>query len=469
MPNFIADFHIHSKYSMATSKQLTPVWLDYWARIKGISVIGTGDFTHPKWLAELEEQLIPSAQGLFSLKNEFRENADWVPQANPQFMLTAEISSIYKKAGKTRKVHNILWAPTFEIAKKVQQEFEKRNYNIKSDGRPIIGLDSRDLFEMVLHISEEIVLVPAHIWTPWFSALGAKSGFDSIKECYEDLEPHIFAVETGLSSDAPMNWMCSFLDSYALLSNSDAHSPEKLGRNANVFNCDISYNSIVKALKNKNGKTFIGTIDTYPQAGKYHYSGHRKCDVCSTPLNTLQTNFICPKCKKPLTLGVMDRVAQLSDRSDTSDCYSRQSIQYIISLPEYLAQLYGIKETSKKIKSEYQSIIKKLGNEFSILTELPIEEIAKHTNKFFAEGIRRMREQEIIVSEGFDSEYGEIKVFTDSEINSYTNDLTYTPKIDLQKPKSRFLFDLHEYQKLAKTVDFSMLLGKKHDGQLQLF
>ena len=469
MPKFIADFHIHSKYSMATSKQLTPKWLDYWSRIKGISVMGTGDFTHPKWLAELQEQLEPAEQGLFTLKPEFREVADWVPQGKTRFMLTAEISSIYKKGGKTRKVHNILWAPSFELAQKVQDEFIRRGFNIKSDGRPIIGLDSRDLLELVLAISEDIKLVPAHIWTPWFSALGAKSGFDSIEECYGDLEPYIFAVETGLSSDAPMNWMCSSLDKYALLSNSDAHSPEKLGRNANIFNCEMSFNGIVQALKDKKSKTFIGTIDTYPQAGKYHYSGHRKCEVCSTPDEVLAHKFLCPTCKKPYTLGVMDRVAQLADRADISSCYARQSIDYIISLPELLSHIHGVSETSKKIKTLYPTIIKELGTEFGILTEISISDIAQKTDGFIAEGIRRMREGEIIVSEGFDGEYGEIQVFTKEELESYKTNSSFVPKKNKIKKAKRELFDLEKYKELAKTTDFSILLGKKPDGQLQLF
>lgn len=469
MPRFIADFHIHSKYSMATSKQLTPKWLDYWARIKGISVVGTGDFTHQKWTAELYEQLQAAEQGLFMLKPDFVEHSQAIPQAQVRFMLTAEISSIYKKNGKTRKVHTILWAPDFDTVTNVQHAFMQRNLNIASDGRPIIGMDARDLAALCKDISPDIHIVPAHIWTPWFSALGAKSGFDSIAECYGDMEPHIFAVETGLSSDAPMNWMCSFLDRYALLSNSDAHSPEKLGRNANVFDCDISYNSIVSALQDKQGASFVGTIDTYPQAGKYHFSGHRKCGVCATPVEVLQHAFVCKTCKKPYTFGVMDRVMQLADRRDISACYNWQSIEYIISLPELLAQAYNVSETSKKVKTLYMQMIQNVGAEFDILTRCEISEIAHHTNSFIAEGIRRMRAGEIYVTEGYDGEYGDIRVFTADEVSEFLKNVDYTPKNKPHKPLQRFYFDLHAYDSEAKKTDFSLLHGKKPDGQLQLF
>lgn len=469
MPRFIADFHIHSKYSIATSKQLTPKWLDYWARIKGISVVGTGDFTHPAWLAELQDQLQPAEQGLYMLKNEYVEQAQGIPEAPVRFILTAEISSIYKKNGKTRKVHTILWAPDFETSHKVQQAFTQRNLNISSDGRPIIGMDARDLAALCKDISPEIHIVPAHIWTPWFSALGAKSGFDSIAECYGDMEPHIFAVETGLSSDAPMNWMCSFLDRYSLLSNSDAHSPEKLGRNANVFDCEISYNSIVYALQHKHEKKFMGTIDTYPQAGKYHFSGHRKCSVCATPVEVLQHAFMCNVCKKPYTFGVMDRVMQLADRRNITSCYDWQSIEYIISLPELLSQAYKVSENSKKIKAIYFDMIGKLGNEFEILTQCSIKEIANQSHAFIAEGIRRMRAGEIVVSEGYDGEYGEISVFTNEETAAFVKNNDFVPPPQVFNPVQRFYFDLQAYDNEAQKTDFSLLNGKKPDGQLQLF
>jgi len=469
MPKFIADFHIHSKFSMATSKNLTPDWLDFWARAKGIGLVGTGDFTHPTWVDTMEEQLQETGTGLFTLKNEFIHTDTWVENTQTHFMLTAEISSIYKKAGKTRKVHNILWAPSFEIARKVQDAFKKRNFNITSDGRPIIGFDSRDLLEMCLEVSEDIALVPAHIWTPWFSALGAKSGFDSIEECFEDLSHHIFAVETGLSSDTPMNWMISSLDKFALLSNSDAHSPEKLGRNANVFNCDLDYFEIIKALKERNGKTFEGTIDMFPQEGKYHYSGHRKCGVCLNPVEVLKNKFLCPKCKKPITLGVMDRVFQLSDKEDISACEKWQSTIYLIPLKEILSELYGVGPNTKTVSAAYKILIAGGGNEIALLCDMPLEKIQEFASPLFVEGIRRMRNKDVFISEGHDGEYGAVKVFTDKEIKAFKEDNNFVPRKYTRKNKSRFDFDLSEYQRLAKETDFSVISGKKPDSQLRLF
>jgi DNA helicase II / ATP-dependent DNA helicase PcrA len=344
----IGDFHIHSKYSIATSKNLTPEWLDYWARVKGITIIATGDFTHPQWVKELKEKLEPAEQGLFRLKDKYRISADWVNNNIVRFLLTAEISNIYKKNGKTRKVHNIVWSPDFETVDKIQKDFTNRNFNISSDGRPIIGFDSELLLDTCLNINPDIFLVPAHIWTPWFSALGSKSGFDSIQECYGNLHKNIYAVETGLSSDVPMNWMVSSLDDYALLSNSDAHSPEKIGRNANIFNCELSYNAITSALKSKNPQQFIGTIDMFPQEGKYHFAGHRKCDVIADPTKTLEYNFTCPQCGNPLVLGVLNRIAQLSDREDITTQTHRSQLQYCIPLKEILSEIMKLGEASKK-------------------------------------------------------------------------------------------------------------------------
>ncbi|MCD4694768.1 MAG: endonuclease Q family protein, partial [Bacteroidales bacterium] len=283
---FIGDFHIHSHFSIATSKELQPEYLDYWARKKGIKVVGTGDFTHPGWTKELKEKLEPAEEGLFKVKTEFKKRIPFPVKGDVRFLLTAEISNIYKKNGKVRKVHNVVFAPSFEVVEKIQGKLSALGFNITSDGRPILGLDSRDLLNICLDASEDIFFVPAHIWTPWFSALGSKSGFDSIDECYDDLSEYIYAVETGLSTDPPMNWMVSPLDKYTLISNSDAHSPEKLGRNANLFDTEISYPSIIGAMKTGDPKKFLGTIDFFPQEGKYHYDGHRKCGIRWSPLET---------------------------------------------------------------------------------------------------------------------------------------------------------------------------------------
>ncbi len=340
---FIADLHIHSHFSRATSKKLSPEFIHYWAGVKGISVVGTGDFTHPGWLKELKDKLVPSEEGLFKLKKEHQKELN-IPKAidlcpEIRFILSAEISNIYKKNNKVRKVHNVVLAPDFATAEKIQESLLKIGGNITSDGRPILGLDSRDLLEMVLEASERTYFIPAHIWTPWFSVLGSKSGFDSIDECFEDLTPYISAVETGLSTDAPMHWMCSFLDKYTLVSNSDAHSPEKLGRNANILDTNLSYTDIIRAMKSGDPQKFLGTIDLFPQEGKYHYDGHRKCGIRWDPVQTLKNKGICPKCGKKVTVGVMNRVVELSDRKDLDERPNRLPFYSIIPLKEILSEI----------------------------------------------------------------------------------------------------------------------------------
>jgi DNA helicase II / ATP-dependent DNA helicase PcrA len=419
---FIADFHIHSHFSLATSKDLIPEYLDYWARIKGIGLVATGDFTHPGWVKELREKLIPAEPGLFKLKPELRLN---LPFANAEienrevrFILSSEISNIYKKNGKVRKVHNLLYAPDFGTVEKMQQELTKIG-NITSDGRPILGLDSRNLLELSLNISKDMFFVPAHIWTPWFSVLGEKGGFNSVEECFEDLTDYIYAVETGLSTDPALNWMCSFLDRFTLLSNSDAHSPEKLGRNANVFDCDMDYFSVIDAIKRADGKTFLGTIDMYPQEGKYHYDGHRKCGVCWNPVETLRNRAVCPVCGRRVVVGVASRIAQISDRTDISLRPNRRNFHSIIPLPEILSEIHGMGGASKKIKQIYAGLLQKLGCEFDILLHKDVETIRAGGGPVLAEAIRRMRNGQILIQEGYDGEYGIIKMFNPGEANLY--------------------------------------------------
>ncbi len=436
---FIADLHIHSHFSIATSKELKPESLDFWARLKGIKLIGTGDFTHPGWLKELKEKLEPAEPGLYKLKKEFikdNENPFGITgtnsnlQSDVRFMLTAEISNIYKKAGKTRKIHNIVFAPDFETVDRIQQKLSNLGFNITSDGRPILGLDARNLLEILLNCSPDIFFVPAHIWTPWFSVLGANSGFDSIKECYEDLSDNIYAVETGLSSDPSMNWVCSFLDKYTLISNSDAHSPEKLGRNANIFKTDISYPSIINALKTGDPEQCLGTIDLYPQEGKYHYAGHSKCGVCWDPIETIRNLGICPVCQRKITNGVMNRVAQLSDRDKPTDRTNRLPFQYIIPLKEILGEIANLGGTSKKLDNAYMLLLKKLGPELDILLDIPIDEIKRIGNDILAEAIGRMRNGDIRIQHGFDGQYGQIKVFNKDEIKtSGIKELTFSDLI----------------------------------------
>jgi uncharacterized protein (TIGR00375 family) len=455
---FIADFHIHSHYSRATSKELIPEYLEYWAKIKGITIVGSGDFTHPGWIKELKEKLIPAEQGLFKLKQEYKTQdlkTPFLPDKEVRFLLTAEISNIYKKYDRVRKVHNVIFAPDFETIEKIQQKLIAINANITSDGRPILGLDARDLLEMVLEANENCFFVPAHIWTPWFSVLGSKSGFDTIAECFDDLAHHIYAVETGLSTDPPMNWMCSFLDNYTLTANSDAHSPERLGRNSNRFDTEFSYDAIINAMKTGDPNQFFGSIDLFPQEGKYHYDGHRKCGVCWDPVETLKHNGICGKCGKPVTIGVMNRVVQLSDREDLSLRKNKHPFKSIIPLKEMLGELAGVGPNSKKVDQTYMDLIKKGVPELELLLDTPLEDIKTMGSEELAEAICRMRNREIYIREGFDGEYGIIKVFAEDERpgldlqNCLFKDLA---KQERRVPPARKMinFDLEEFRRLTE-------------------
>ena len=446
---FITDLHIHSHYSRATSKALTPEQLDFYGRLKGITVVGTGDFTHPGWLSELREKTEPDDHGLLKLKKEYSVSSPF-PRNETRFLLTAEISNIYKRGDKVRKVHNVILVPGFNEAEKINRRLINLGGNLTSDGRPILGLDSRDLLEIVLECSEKNYFIPAHIWTPWFSMLGSKSGFDSLNECFDDLSPHIHTIETGLSTDPPMNWLCSFLDKVTLVSNSDAHSPDRLGRNANIFSTDLDYYSITDALRTGNPEHFLGTIDMFPQEGKYHYDGHRKCNICWDPYETLKNNFICPVCKKPVTVGVMNRIIHLSDREDISERPNRLPFHSIIPLREILSEIAGVGVNSKRIKKEYMLTLDKLGTELDILLEIPLEKIESQTSPALAEAIRRMRNREIIIKEGYDGEYGDIKVFNPGELNLFeaTPSLFITKKPSPPIKRDYINFDLKGIQKL---------------------
>ena len=450
---FIGDFHIHSHFSIATSKELQPEYLEYWARMKGITVVGTGDFTHPGWTKELKEKLEPAEEGLFRVKTEFKKKTPFPVEDDVRFILTAEISNIYKKNKKVRKVHNVVFAPSFEVVEKIQSKLSALGFNITSDGRPILGLDSRDLLNICLNASEDIFFVPAHIWTPWFSALGSKSGFDSIDECYDDLAKYIYAVETGLSTDPPMNWMVTSLDKYTLISNSDAHSPEKLGRNANLFDTEFSYPSIIGAMKTGDPKKFLGTIDFFPQEGKYHYDGHRKCGIRWSPLETLQHNEVCPVCGKKITVGVMNRIAQLADRENLLTRPNRHPFFPLIPLKEILAEIEGVGPNSKKIAKQYEHLIGKAGNEFNILLHYEINDIKSISGEVLAEAIRRMRNREVYIKEGYDGEYGKIKVFKDGESKDFTSQerMFAEPQAKYEnskKSKPLISFDIKAFQKL---------------------
>ena len=369
----IADLHIHSRFSMATSKEGTPENLDFWARKKGISLIGTGDFTHPVWREELKERLVSEGNGLYRLRDAYvKEESRKFPGEGTRFVVSGEISSIYKKNGKTRKVHNVILLPSLEAADAMAQRLEKIG-NIHSDGRPILGLDSHDLLEMMLDVCPEGILIPAHIWTPHFSVLGAKSGFDSVEECFEELAPYIHALETGLSSDPAMNWRISKLDRYQLVSNSDAHSPSKLGREANLLDIDCSYEGLYRAIQT--GEGLEGTVEFFPEEGKYHFDGHRKCGVSLSPVEAERLGGICPVCGKKLTMGVDHRVEQLADRAEGFVKKDGKKYESLVPLPEVISTCMGYSAASKKVQGCFEQMIQTLGTEFDILRNVPSEDI----------------------------------------------------------------------------------------------
>ncbi len=417
---YIADLHIHSPFSRATSPESCPAVLAAWAQIKGIQVIGTGDCTHPAWLKLLKEQLEPAEPGLFRLKKEIGIPAvfpDLPPSNQPiRFLLSAEISSIYKRGGATRKVHNLLYLPDFKTVDLLNSRLSKIG-NISSDGRPILGLDSRDLLEITLDCSADAFLVPAHIWTPWFSLFGSKSGFDSIEECFGDLSSHIFALETGLSSDPDMNRMISALDHCAFISNSDCHSPSRLGREANIFNTGLDFFSLRDAIKQNSKDTFTGTVEFFPEEGKYHFDGHRECKVCLNPEETDRLKGICPVCGKPLTVGVSNRVLALADRKVPYYPDSAPGFFSLIPLPELIGELLQVGSSSKKVMRQYVNAILEFGSEFNLLLDAGLDQILSF-EPLLGEAIKRMREKKVLKFPGYDGEFGKIRVFDKGELTS---------------------------------------------------
>ena len=416
----IADLHIHSQYSRATSKDCVPESLDYWARRKGITLLGTGDFTHPAWRAELAEKLEPAEEGLYRLKEEFRRRDPLPPGApDPRFVLTGEISTIYKKNGRTRKVHSLILLPGLEAAEELSRRLEAVG-NIRSDGRPILGLDCRDLLEITLEACPEAVFIPAHIWTPHFSLFGAFSGFDAIEECFEDLTPHIRALETGLSSDPPMNWRVSALDGFRLVSNSDAHSPQKLGREANLLDIPLSYPALSAALSGENPAGLRGTIEFFPEEGKYHWDGHRSCRLRLSPAEAERYGGRCPVCGKKLTIGVEHRVEELADRPEGFRPDGAAPFESLVPLEEAIAWSTGTSPGSAGVKAQYEKLLARLGTEFYILREAPAGEIAREAGESVAEGIRRLRRGEAEKIPGYDGEYGVIRLMSREEIDALT-------------------------------------------------
>ena len=402
---FVADFHLHSKYSRATSKDMDLENLDKWAKIKGIKILGTGDFTHPEWFKSLKEKLEPAEPGLFRLKDLNDEI---------RFILTTEISCIYSKGGKVRKIHTIIFAPSFEVVEKINTQLSWIG-NLKSDGRPILGLDAKELAKIVLGVSEECLIVPAHLMTPWFSLFGSKSGFNSIEECFEEYSKYIFAGETGLSADPKMLWRMPDGRKMTLISNSDAHSPAKLGREANVFDTEISYPAIIGAIKEKDSQKFLYTIEFFPEEGKYHYDGHRLCGISLSPAESKKYNNICPNCGKPLTIGVLNRVEELADRPQGFKPENAIPFKSLVPLEEIIAETLGQGTGTKEVIRQYQNLIEKFGSEFDILLSASAEDLKAATLLEISEGIIRVREGKIFAEPGYDGVYGKIRIFSKGE------------------------------------------------------
>lgn len=412
---YIGDLHIHSRFSRATSKDGNPQQLDLWARKKGIQIIGTGDFTHPAWREELKEMLEPAEDGMYCLKPEYRiDSGAASSDRRTRFVVSGEISSIYKKNGKVRKVHSLLLLPGLEAAELLSKKLETIG-NIHSDGRPILGLDCRDLLEIMLDTCPEGIYIPAHIWTPHFSMFGAFSGFDTVEECFGDMAPYVHALETGLSSDPPMNWRLSALDGYQLVSNSDAHSPAKLGREANLFQMELSYAGLKKAVET--GEGLEGTIEFFPEEGKYHYDGHRKCHICLAPSQTEGYKGRCPVCGGKLTIGVEHRVEQLADREEGYVKPDAKPFESLVPLPEVIASSTGRSAAGSGVQEQYEKMVRELGTEFEILRQIPVEDIRKEAGWMISEGIRRLRAGEVRRMPGFDGEYGTVKLFEPGEID----------------------------------------------------
>ncbi|MFH1866550.1 MAG: endonuclease Q family protein [Patescibacteria group bacterium] len=428
-----ADLHIHSRYSRACSPKLTLENIDLWCRIKGLSLVSCGDFTHPKWFAEIKEKLEPQRNGLYRLKPNLRIKDPRFKEsklADVYFIIGTELSCIYKHAGSTRRVHHCVFVPSVEASEQINNHLAKRGCNIRADGRPILGLSSQDLLKIILEVDNRSVLIPAHAWTPWFAIFGSKSGYNSIEECFGDMSKHIFAIETGLSSDPAMNWRLSKLDKVALVSHSDAHSLPNLGREANIFEgSELSYDNIIQAIKKGNPQAvaagedkllplrLVGTIEFFPHEGRYHYDGHRDCQVALTPLETKKRKGICPKCGRQLTVGVLYRVEELADREE--GFIPPKSVSYVslVELDKIIAEAQGVKgRQSKTVEEVYWGLVSSGGGELKLLAEAQLEAMASFTDEKIIEAIRRVRAGKLHIKPGYDGVYGEVKIFGKDEV-----------------------------------------------------
>lgn len=415
---YIVDLHVHSRYSRATSKNSNLEGLYFWGKLKGIHIIGTGDFTHPEWFLEIREKLEPAEPGLFKLKDELAQAIDAQLPLNVRdqiirFIPTVEIATIYKKGGGVRRLHQLVVMPSFESVSEINARLERIG-NLKADGRPILGLDSKELLRHVLETDKRGLYIPAHIWTPWFGMFGSNSGFDSIQEAYEELSSEIKVIETGLSSDPGMNWRVKDLEALAITSHSDAHSPQKLGREATVVQTDLNYDSIIDALKT-NDRRLVGTIEFFPEEGKYHLDGHRVCNIRFTPEQTTAASGLCPVCRKPLVVGVDNRVHELASQPEGFMPSHAKRVEYIIPLAEIIAELKNTKSVNgKAVHAEYMSVLSRLGDEFSVLRTVPVDAIRETGFPLLALAIERLRTGDVVREPGYDGIYGTIKVFKDA-------------------------------------------------------
>lgn len=421
---FTADLHMHSRYSRATSKDMVLEETDRIAAEKGILVLGTGDCTHPKWFKELSDKLEPAEAGLFRLKKKYKKRTIWGTFADTRFILSGEISSIYPREGKTRRVHTIMLLPSLESARRLNEVLGKRG-NIASDGRPILGIDCEELAGIVFGIDLRAMIIPAHLWTPWFGMLGSMSGFDSVKECFGAYADKIIAVETGLSSDPAMNWRLSGLNGVAMISNSDSHSPRKIGREATMFDAELSYDGIREAIvngapknrKKRNANNMVATIEFFPEEGKYFYDGHRTCGVSMTPKETKKNRGICRVCGRSVTVGVLSRVDALADvrvktagKGNLRECGDRVPYYNIIQLDEIIADVLRIGVKTKKVRSAYERLVKGCGTEMDILLHVGEEQLLRHADSSVARGIMGMRKGKVLIVPGYDGEYGKISI-----------------------------------------------------------
>lgn len=422
---YIADLHIHSKYSRACSKNLDLEHNDLWARKKGIQIVGTGDFTHPYWFKELQEKLEEEKPGLYKLKGARLRHSLRQGSGSQEgfggltlFMITTELSCIYKQGDKVRRIHICVFVPDFKTVAKINSSLLKRGVNLSSDGRPIMGLHSDELTKIILDANPKCLVIPAHAWTPWFSVFGSNSGFDTLEECFKDQTKYIYAIETGLSSDPPMNWRLSALDNITLISNSDAHSSANLGREANVFEISedkLSYDEIYRIIKEKDKKSFLYTIEFFPEEGKYHHDGHRNCNTNLSPTETKKHNGICPVCKKKLTIGVLNRVQELADRDEGFRSDDFIPYKSLVPLAEIMAETLGVGKNSKKVQTAYEDLISQGGSEFEILLDHPYDKLEKITNPEVVLAIKNVREGNVEPVAGYDGVYGVIRTLKEGQ------------------------------------------------------